>query len=99
MYLVEHYRPGHTVDELQRWAEQVRDSAARLKREGKAVRYVRSAIVPADEALLSVLEAANEELVRETYARVGIPFERLSVVLSEGEPGWGVPATNEERKR
>ena len=87
-YLVEHYRPGLTVAELRQWAMQVRDTAVAMEREGKPVRYLRSTIVPADESLLCVLEAATEELVREAYARAGIPFERLSTVIPEGEHGW-----------
>jgi Nickel responsive protein SCO4226-like len=97
-FLVEHYRPGLTVGELRLWAERVRDCAAQLEGEGKAVRYVRSAIVPADESLLCVLEAATEELVRETYARAGIPFERLSRLIPEGEPGWAANTTDEKEE-
>lgn len=82
-YLVEHYRPGLTVDGLKQWAARVREATDELAREGKSVRYLRSTIVPADESLLCVLEAASEELVRAVYARAGLPFERLSVVLPE----------------
>ncbi len=87
-YLVEHYRPGLTVAELRQWATRVRDTAIAMEGEGKPVRYLRSTIVPVDESLLCVLEAATEELVREAYARAGIPFERLSTVIPEGEHGW-----------
>ncbi len=80
-YLVEHYRPGLEVEGFRRCALQVRGAAVELARDGKAVRYLRSTIVPGDEALLCVLEAADEELVRETYARAGVTFERLSVVV------------------
>lgn len=80
-YLVEHYRPDLTIDGLWQWAARVRDTAAEMEREGTGVRYVRSTIVPADETLLCVLEAASEEVVRELYARAGLPFERLSAVL------------------
>ncbi len=76
---------------------QVRDTAVAMEREGKPVRYLRSTIVPADESLLCVLEAATEELVREAYARAGIPFERLSTVIPEGDHGW--VAITEERRR
>ena len=93
-YLVEHYRPGLTVAELRQWATRVRDTAIAMEGEGKPVRYLRSTIVPADESLLCVLEAATEELVREAYTRAGIPFERLSTVIPEGEHGW-VADTNE----
>lgn len=90
-YLVEHYRPGLTAESFKQWAGRVRDTAVAMEREGKSVRYLRSTIVPADESLLCVLEAASEELVREVYARTGIPFERLSTVVREDEAGW--PAT------
>jgi hypothetical protein len=83
-YLVEHYRPGLTVDGLKQWAARVREATDELEREGKDVRYLRSTIVPADESLLCVFEAANEELVRDAYARAGLSFERLSVALPEG---------------
>lgn len=96
MFLVEHYRPGLAVAELRRWAERIRFCADELEQEGRAVRYVRSAIVPADESLLCVLEAATEELVRETYARAGIPFDRLSTLIPEGRRGWIAGSTMEE---
>lgn len=80
-FLVEHYRPGRTVAELREWAVRVRDAAGELERQGEPVHYVRSAIIPADESLLCVLEAASEELVRETYSRAGLSFERLSTVI------------------
>jgi uncharacterized protein DUF4242 len=82
-FLVEHYRPGLHVDELRRSAARIRDTALELQREGKPVRHVRTTIVPSDESFLCVFEAASEELVRETYARAGIPFERISTALPE----------------
>jgi Protein of unknown function (DUF4242) len=96
-YLVEHYRPGLTVEAFTEWVVQLRETAVVMDREGKAVRYVRSAIVPKDESLLCVLEAATEELVRELYARAGIPFERLSTVIPEGGRGWA-PSSNDAQK-
>jgi hypothetical protein len=74
-YLVEHYRPGFTVEGLREWAARVRD--------GKSVRYVRSTIVPGDESLLCLLEAATEQLVHELYARAGIPFERIQPAIAD----------------
>lgn len=82
-YLVEHYRPGLTADDLRQAAALVRAAAAELQLAGAAVRYLRSTIVPTDEAFLSVFEAASEENVRATYARAGVPFERISLALQE----------------
>ena len=87
VYLVEHYSPGLTVDGLGSWAARVRDTAVAMGSEGRAVRYLRSTIVPADEALLCVFEADSEELVREVYARAGVPFERLSAAIAD-ESEW-----------
>jgi hypothetical protein len=87
VYLVEHYSPGLTVDGLGCRAARLRETAAAMGREGMAVRYLRSTIVPADEALLCVLEAGSEELVREVCVRAGVSFDRLSVVIAD-ESEW-----------
>jgi hypothetical protein len=87
VYLVEHYSPGLTVDGLGCRAARVRETAVAMGSEGRAVRYLRSTIVPADEALLCVLEAGSEELVREVYKRAGVPLERLSIAIAD-ESEW-----------
>ncbi len=57
-YLVEHYRPGTSVRNLSTCADRLRAAAAELEHEGEAIRLVRTTIVPADESLLCVFEAA-----------------------------------------
>jgi Protein of unknown function (DUF4242) len=90
-YLVEHYRPGLSVNGFREWAARVCAAAGEMEREGKPVRYLRSTIVPADEAVLCVLDASSEELVRETYTRAGISFERISAAIAAEE---GADATD-----
>ena len=97
MFLVEHYRPGLTADELGAWAARVRDTAREMEREGKLVRYLRATIVPTDESLLCVFEAASEQLVRDAYARAGIPFERITAVIPDGSWSERPETTKEER--
>jgi hypothetical protein len=82
-YLVEHYRPGFTAEGLQEWAALVRAAAVGIAREGEPVRYLRSTVVPGDESLLCLLEAPSDDLVRAVYARAGIPFERLTAVITD----------------
>jgi hypothetical protein len=60
------------------------DKAGEMEREGKAVRDLRATIVPADESLLCIFEAACEQLVRDAYARAEIPFERITAVIPAG---------------
>jgi hypothetical protein len=85
-YLVEHYRPGFSAVALEEWAARVRAAAVGIAGEGKPVRYLRSTVVPADESLLCLLEASSDDVVRAVYARAGIPFERLTAVISDDTP-------------
>ena len=82
-YLVENYHPGLGANELRQNVSRIRDAVAEMTRDGKAIRYLRSTIVPADESFLCVIEAASEELAREAYTRAGVPFERISPALLE----------------
>ena len=77
-YLVEHYRPGTSAEGLRRTARKVQRSAADLARRGGEVRYLRSTIVPGDEAVMAVFEATSEDLVREACAGAGIDVARIS---------------------
>jgi Protein of unknown function (DUF4242) len=105
VYLVEQYTPGLPLDGLACRAARVRETAVAMGSEGRAVRYLRSTIVPADEALLCVFQADSEELVREVYARAGVPFERLSVAIADesewldSEPPPGAGGAEETAKR
>ena len=82
-YLVENYHPGLGAEELRQIVSRIRDAVAEMTRAGKAIRWLRSTIVPADESFLCVIEAASEELAREVYARAGVSFDRISPALLE----------------
>ena len=77
-YLVEHYRPGASLDDLNGAVRDVRLASAEMARRSRPVRCVHCTIVPSDEALLALFEATSEELVRELYAHAGIQFERIT---------------------
>ena len=83
-FLVEHYRPGLDLEALQHAASLVRRAAEAMEDEGRSVRCVRLAIVPADEGFLSLIEASSEDAVRDAFARAGVPFERIAVALLDG---------------
>jgi hypothetical protein len=50
---------------------------------GYFVRIVAARIVPNDEAIQWVVEAPSETVVRDVPAPGGVPFDRISVVLTE----------------
>lgn len=87
MFLVEHYRPGLSIEVLAVAVSDVRAAAAALAAEGRPLAYVRSAIVPGDEAYLSFFRAASKADVCAAYDRAGIHFERITeAVPTEPEP-------------
>jgi hypothetical protein len=84
-YLVEHYRPGLTAEELTTCVVGIRAALRGL--EGAAVaRFLASVAVPADEAFLLVLGAGSEEEVETTYERIGTTYDRISLALAEVGP-------------
>ena len=87
-YLVEHYRPGASLADLDCAVCDVRLAAAEMARRSRSVRCVHFTIVPSDEAVLALFEATSEELVRELYAHAGISFERITPACRL-EPGDG----------
>jgi hypothetical protein len=84
LYLVEQYRPGLGSDELRRVADRIRLVVDRLERDGSPIRLLRSTIVPDDEAILSIVEATSESIVREAYAGAGSSIERISTAIDQG---------------
>ena len=82
IYFVEHYRPGLDSAGMRAEAAGLRDAAAQLEREGLPIRYLRSTIVPADEAFLSLFAAGSEATVRRVHARASVTFERISAAIA-----------------
>ena len=80
-YLVEHYWPGLTTETFRATAERVRATARAMARGGTPIRYLRSIMVPADEAAFCVFDAASMELIEQLYARAGVRFDRIVAAL------------------
>ncbi len=85
-YLVELYRPGARVDALAHLAAKLRHTITSMQLEGEHVAFVSSTVVPGDEYVSCVVRAASELLVRDTFARAGIAFQRISTAISIHEP-------------
>ena len=77
-YLVEQYRPGASLDDLNCAVREVRLAAAEMTRRTRPLRCLPCTIVPSDEAVLALFEATSEKPVRELYAHAGISFERIT---------------------
>ncbi len=83
-FLVENYSPGMSVDGLEAASGRIRAEVEALARVGKRVKVLRTAIIPGDESLLCLLDAASEDLVREAFIRADVTFDRISPALTRG---------------
>lgn len=52
-----------------------------MRRDGSPIRCVHSTLVPEDEAMLSVIDAASSELVEQLFARAGVRVDRIVTAL------------------
>jgi hypothetical protein len=81
-FLVENYSPGTSPASLEAAGRRVCAEVEALARAGRRMRMLRTAVVPRDETLLCLIDAASEELVREAFCRAGVSFDRISSALS-----------------
>ena len=77
IYLVEHYLPGTTAELFRETAERVRAAAETMARNGTPIRYVRSIMVPGDEAAICVFDAPSTVAIELLSARAGVRFDRI----------------------
>ena len=83
-FLVERYWPG--VDEVM--ARSVVSSLERAARamtaEGIPVEHVGSILMPADQVVFSLIEAADEQAARQVNERADIPLDRIAAAIALG---------------
>jgi len=80
-YLVERYWSGVTRADVRSAVRRLTEAVSAMRREGTRIRHLRSVLVPADESLLCLFEAADPEDVAAANRRAGVPFDRISVAL------------------
>ena len=79
-FLVERYWPGVERADLVTAEERLSGAAGELMRDGIPIRIVSSTWIPADEVVLMLFEAAEEDDVLEVARRGGYPFDRMQRV-------------------
>lgn len=79
-FLVERYWPGVGRADVATAEERLCHAAGELTRDGIPIRIVSSTWVPADEVVLTLFEAGDEDDVLEVSRRGGYPFDRMQRV-------------------
>jgi len=94
VFLIEHYRPGHGVEQLWHCVHQIEVQM----QQSTGASLLCSIIVPADEAFLLLVAATSEKAVQVAYARAGTTLDRISTALADiavpptTRPSPGAPA-------
>jgi hypothetical protein len=81
LYLVERDLRHISVEQLRLDQKQVAFACAQLKTQGKNVRYISSAAMPADARVLDLFGAAGPELIQEAHAFAGVLYVRIVEIL------------------
>lgn len=90
MFLVERYWPGVSREQLADAEERMRRAVHELAHGGVKIRILSSTFIPAEEAVLTLFEAAHEEDVIEANRRGEVPFDRVQPVeVSQMHSGGG----------
>ena len=80
-YMVERYLPGVPLDELSAAIGRARRVAEDMTRAGIEVRHLLSTLVPAEEAMVCLFDAASADAIVEVNRRAGLPFDRVVAAL------------------
>jgi hypothetical protein len=82
-YLLELYVPAGAVSAVGTGAGSVRAAAETVASRGRAVHYLRSIYVAADETCFVLLEAETAETAQEVARLADVPSNRVSEVASD----------------
>jgi hypothetical protein len=80
-FMAECFWPGVTSEQVAAAGVRARRETRAARAEGALARYLGSILVPADEIVFCLLEAASLEAATQIGARAAIPFERLLEIV------------------
>jgi DNA-binding transcriptional MerR regulator len=81
LYVVERDLGNVAPEQLRRLQQDVASACRQLKAAGKRIRYISSAVVPADALAVDLFGSESVELVERAHAAAGVPFSRIVEIL------------------
>ena len=79
-FLIERYWPGVSRADVATAEEDLGRASGELTRDGTPIRVLSSTWIPADEVVLTLFEAGEEDDVLEVSRRSNYPFDRMQRV-------------------
>jgi len=77
VYMVDRELPGIKMEQLVAAQKTAIELGQKMTKEGKPVRYIRSAFVPGEAHCMCFFEAANPQLVKELNDTGKIPYKKI----------------------
>ena len=77
IYIADRDLPGVTLEQLAAAQKAAIETSQRFTKEGKPVRYIRTAWVPSESHVMCMFEAQDPQAVRDVNEAAGIPFTRI----------------------
>jgi len=77
VYMVDRELPGIKMEQLAAAQKAAIELGQKMTKDGKQVRYIRSAFVPGEAHCMCFFEAANSGLVKELNDTAKIPYKRI----------------------
>jgi len=77
VYMVDRELPGIKMEQLAAAQKVAIELGQRMTKDGKQVRYIRSAFVPGEAHCMCFFEAANPQLVKELNDAAKIPYKKI----------------------
>ena len=81
LFVVERDLSNTSPERLRLEQRSVGAACMRLKAQGRRVRFISSAVVPADGNALDLFGADNAELVKEVHSAAGVQYSRIREIL------------------
>lgn len=81
-FLVERYWPGIDEGRLRDVLVELERAARVMSAEGIPVAHAGSILMPVDQVVFSLIEAADEGAVRSVNERAGMPMDRISAAIA-----------------
>lgn len=95
-YLVERYVASTARDDLLPGLRRLRAAAARMRREGQQIRYVRSVLIPADQTWMHFVTAPDRESVERLVETAEMEADRISEALETWRTAADGPAPRDD---
>jgi hypothetical protein len=81
-FLVERYSPGIDLATLRGELPRLEAAAREMSASGTPVTHMISILMPIDEVVFSLIQAGDEQLVRELGERSGLPADRIAEAIT-----------------